>query len=456
MLVGTAITTSHLSWARVLAASFAEQHPDAPPVAVLVVDDVDGVVGGAGEPFELLRPVDIGIDDAELHRRGAMYQPMELAGSTRALLLATLLERAGGGPVAFADADVLVCGSLDPVAEQVARDGIVLSPHLLAPPARPEPIERALLLAGSYNCGFLGVAGEAGARFTRWWAGHLERDCISDQSGGLFVSQRWLDLAPGLFGVANLADPGTNVTVHNLGARVIAEGPAIDGAPLRLLHVGGDFDPRAGSWPRLATSPVAHELLEDYARRLIAAGHVAPAASYGFATASDGTVLEPWVRRAVRAALLDGDPAPDPFTPGSAFTEWLAAAPEPPASRWALALRAHRRDIAAAFPAVPGADAPRYVRWLGIQEEIPIPARFAPPAIELEEERAAREVGERLVALDTARQQAEAEAETLRAALATAEGERDADRAALATLRSNRALRASQAGRRALNKLLRR
>lgn len=447
MLVGTAITVSHLPWARVLAASFAEHHPDAPPVAVLVVDDVHGVVDGAAEPFELLRPADVGIDDAELHRRGAMYQPMELAGSTRALLLAALLDRAGGGPVAFADADVLVCASLDPVAEQVARDGIVLSPHLLAPPERPAPIERALLLAGSFNCGFVGVAGEAGARFTRWWAGHLERDCISDQPGGLFVSQRWLDLAPGLFDVAMLTDRGTNVTVHNLGARVIGEGPSIDGEPLRLLHVGGDFDPRAGAWPRLATSPAAVELLEDYAQRLLAAGHVAPAAPpYGFTTADDGTVLEPWVRRAVRAALIDGAPAPDPFAPGSAFSDWLAAAPEPPASRWALALHAFRPDLRAAFPAVPGPDAPRYLRWLSQQGEITIPERFAPPPIELEEERAAAVVGERLIELDTARQLAEADSATLRA-------ERDELRASLAALRANRALRASQAARRTLNRL---
>jgi hypothetical protein len=442
MLVGTAITASHLPWARVLAASFAEQHPDAPRVAVLVVDDVDGVVDGAGEPFELLRPVDVGIDREELHRRGAMYQPMELAGSTRALLLSFLLDRADGGPVAFADADVLICGSLEPVAEQVARAGIVLSPHLLGPPAAPEPIERALLLAGSYNCGFLGVAGEAGARFAKWWAGHLERDCINDQPGGLFVSQRWLDLAPGLFAVETLADRGTNVTVHNLGARTIGEGPSIDSAPLRLLHVGGDFDPRAASWPHLATTPAATELLKDYATRLIAAGHTTSPTPYGFTASADGTVLDPWIRRALRTALLEGTPTPDPFSADSEFATWLADAPEPPASRWALALHAYRRDIAAAFPAVPGTDAPRYVKWLRNQTEIPVPPRFLPPDFELDEERAAREVGEHMNKLHAARLAADAE--------------RDELRASLEALQSNRALRASQAARRTLNRLRRR
>jgi hypothetical protein len=94
MRIGTAVTASHLPWARVLATSFAEHHPDAPPVAVLVVDDVADAIDATGEPFTLLRPADVGIDREELHRRGAMYEPMELAGSTRALLLQELLTRA--------------------------------------------------------------------------------------------------------------------------------------------------------------------------------------------------------------------------------------------------------------------------------------------------------------------------------------------------------------------------
>jgi hypothetical protein len=470
MRIGTAVTASHLPWARVLATSFAEHHADAPPIAVLVVDDVAEAIDATGEPFTLLRPADVGIDREELHRRGAMYEPMELAGSTRALLLRALLTCGDGEPVAFVDADVLVCGSLEPVAEEVRAAGIVLSPHLTVPPPAPLPLERELLRAGTYNCGFVGVAGAEGARFARWWAGHLERDCVNDQAGGLFVSQRWLDLAPSLFDVAMLRDAGTNVTTHNLGERMVEVGdggPTIAGAPLRLLHVGGDFDPRAASWPKLSSQPGMVALCEDYAARLLSAGHVERTAwpAFGFATSADGVVLEPWVRRAVRAALLVGAPAPDPFADGAAFTAWLAAPvgeADPPVSRWAVALRSFRPDLTAFFPDVPGVDSVRYARWLIDQGEIAIPDAFGPPPVELPEERAGRE-REAYVAslhdhLDTSRadaaaaravaDRAERSASDLAAALDQARQDRDAAIRALDLLRSSRLFRLTRAPRR--------
>lgn len=471
MRIGTAVTASHLPWARVLAMSFAEHHPGAPPVAVLVVDDVADAVDGAGEPFTLLRPIDVGIDREELHRRGAMYEPMELAGSTRALLLQELLTRSGGEPVAFVDADVLVCGPLEPVADEVRAGGIVLSPHLIGPPSSPLPLERVLLRAGTYNCGFVGVAGDAGARFAAWWAGHLERDCINDEALGLFVSQRWLDLAPSLFDVAMLRDPGTNVTTHNIGDRVVEVNdgrPTIAGAPLRLLHVGGDFDPRAEAWPRLSSQPAVTELGRDYAERLLAAGHVAPAEglSYGFAATADGVALEPWVRRAVRAALIAGAPAPDPFTDGAAFTAWLAAPVgegDPSLSRWAVALHAFRPDLTAFFPGVPGADSVRYARWLSDQDELAVPGAFGPPPVELPAERADREREAYVISLHdhlaTARadaaaaraaaDRAERSATDLAAALGQAKQDRDSAIRALDLLRTSRLFRLTRAPRRA-------
>jgi hypothetical protein len=475
MWIGTAVTASHLPWARVLATSFAEHHADALAVAVLVVDDVADAIDGTGEPFTLLRPADVGIDRDELHRRGAMYEPMELAGSTRALLLQELLTRAGGEPVAFVDADVLVCGPLEPVAEEVRAAGIVLSPHLTEPPSAPLPLERALLHAGAYNCGFVGVAGVEGARFATWWAGHLERDCINDPARGLFVSQRWLDLAPSLFDVAMLRDPGTNVTTHNLGERVVEVGdggPTIAGAPLRLLHVGGDFDPRAEAWPRLSSQPAITELGRDYAARLLAAGHVAPAEGpgYGFATSADDVALEPWVRRAVRAALIAGAPAPDPFVDGEAFTAWLAAPVgdgDPSLSRWAMALHAFRPDLAVVFPEIPGVDSIRYARWLSDQDQIEVPDAFAPPPVELPEERAGREQEAHVASLHdhlaTARadvsaareaaDRAERSATDLSVVLDRTQHDRDVAIRALDLLRTSRLFRLTRVPRRAWYRL---
>jgi hypothetical protein len=471
MRVCTAVTASHLPWARLLAVSFAEQHPGAPAPAVLVVDDEAAGLRADAEPFRLLRPADIGIDREELHLRAAIYRPMELAGSTRAALLRALLAESGGEPVLFLDADVFVLGSLEPLAEQARAAGVVLSPHLPGPPPEPVALERALLRAGAHNAGYVAVAGERGARFAAWWAARLARDCVDDPAAGLFVSQRWLDLAPSFFDVAMLRDPGSNVTHHNLGDRAVRQGPdgwTIDGAPLRFVHVGGTFDPGAGSWPELSDAPEATALLRDYAARLIAAGHRAQAApAYGYAATADGVALEPWVRRRCRAALLEAEPFPDPFDPATtpAFTAWLAepVVPGPPAvSRWALALRDWRPDLRPIFPAVPGEDAEPYVRWLAVQRDHDVPEPFRPPSVVLAVERERAAAAAEVDAVAAERDEARWEAGVLRddlaglqAQLARARARADEAQVALDALRASRVLRASGLPRRAWYRLRR-
>ena len=387
--VCTAITESHLPWARVLAESLAAHHRGDPPLAVLVVDAPEGGEGESGEPFRLLRPGDVGIDSRELRLRAAMYRPMEFTGSMRGALLGALLDETAGGPVLFLDADVYVLGSLEPLVAQASRDGIVLSPHLLGPPPEPSPLERELLRAGAHNCGYVAVAGASGARFAGWWAGHLARDCLDDPAEGLFVSQRWLDLAPSLFDVGMLRDPGSNVTPHNLGSRVVERGGAgwtIDGDPLRFLHVSGGFDPRADEWPWLSRQPAVTTLCREYAAQLLAAGHRSqPDPPFRYRATAAGLVLEPWVRRRCRAAVLAGEAFPDPFDPRGTegFTAWLAEPMDgslPAVSRWAMALRDFRPDLRAVFPAVPGAHTGPYLRWLAEQHEVAVPAPFRPHA----------------------------------------------------------------------------
>lgn len=383
----TGVTRSHLPWARALAASLAVHHAGGSRLTVLVSDDPSHEVDPAAEPFDVLRPEDIGIDHRELRLRAAIYRPMEFTGSMRASLLATVLDRTAGGPVIFLDADVDVLGSLEPLIPQITAAGIVLSPHLLGPPPEPLPLERELLRAGAYNCGYVGVAGEAGRRFSTWWAGHLARDCLDAPSEGLFVSQRWLDLAPSLFDVAMLRDPGSNVTSHNAGSRAVVSGPegwTIDGRPLRFLHVGGGFDPRATEWPWLTRDQGLTAVCLDYARRLLAAGHKpTPSPAYRYAQSEDGLRIDPWVRRRCRAAAISGETFPDPFDPETAcdFTRWLSQPEDdssPPVPRWALALRDFRTDLRATFFDVPGQHSPDYLRWLAEQREVDVPDAFRP------------------------------------------------------------------------------
>jgi hypothetical protein len=75
------------------------------------------------------------------------------------------------------------------------------------------PTELDILRSGVYNLGFLGLTrSQETMRFLKWWQVRLHDRCLVDLNRGLFVDQRWMDLAPGLFdGVFVLRDPGCNV-----------------------------------------------------------------------------------------------------------------------------------------------------------------------------------------------------------------------------------------------------
>ena len=104
-----------------------------------------------------------------------------------------------------------------------------------------------ILRTGAYNLGFIGVRATAEVeRFLRWWQSHLYDHCVVDLLRGLFVDQRWIDLAPGLFsGVCILRDEGYNAAYWNAGHREIVwrDGrPLVSGRPLYFFHFSG-YDP---------------------------------------------------------------------------------------------------------------------------------------------------------------------------------------------------------------------
>jgi glycosyltransferase involved in cell wall biosynthesis len=215
--------------------------------------------------------------------------------------------------VVYLDPDILVYSPLAEVEDAPPETFLVLTPHLTGFISGDDfPSERWMLLAGAYNLGFLAVSRRPPLEsFLGWWKGKLERQCIVDTANGLFVDQKWMDLAPGLFpGVAILRHDGYNVAYWNLEQRRIArKGDVItvNGQPLRFLHFSG-FAPDLGSRVSrhhhaltLADIGDARGLYEDYRAALCAAGHdTFRHAPYPFGSFVDGTPIPDAARAAYR------------------------------------------------------------------------------------------------------------------------------------------------------------
>lgn len=362
--------------ARVLVASLREWHPELP--VYVVWSDLDGPgVPWTSEGCVTLSLSDLAIPD--LRRLTFVHPRRELAIAVKPHALRHLLDR-GHRTAVFLDADIRILGRLDPLLELASAHALTLTPHLLQPPAGEDRIQRELtiLRAGIYNGGAVAVTDRAESRaFLAWWAARLATECIHDPDHGLHYDQRWLDFAPSLvddFAVAR--HEGLNVAYWNQRERRLRlEGGrwVVNGDVGRFFHFSG-FDPMDPArvtqyYPALGLDSVgaAAPLFDDYAARLLAAGHEAARRSPGSFDRFDNGVRIPALARRLLGRL--GDEAArfgDPFAsgPGSYFA-WLAAPDERSGlSRLWQAIYDSRPDLQRAFPDPGRADRPAFANWM--------------------------------------------------------------------------------------------
>lgn len=397
-VAGTIVACNYLPQARVLAASFLRHHPHARFVT-LVLDGTADDRAAAGVAGEV-----IGIDDVDLpteqwHQMAAIYGVMEFATALKPAFLRHL-SRDGRTAAMYLDPDIVVSATLESAFQAAITSGIALTPHVLQPMPRDglEPAESVLRHAGIFNLGFI-ATGPSASPFLQWWHDRLVTDAVVDLADALFTDQRWIDWVPSLFEPHVLRDPGLNVAYWNLHERPLTrEGDEVlvAGSPLRFFHYSG-YDPdlpwvfskHAGVRPRvrLPDHPLLIELCDQYRTLLYEHGWADRAAAYGWAQTPGGIRLDPTVRGALRAGVLDAlagwaAPPPDAFDERShaALCEWLDSPARghfaTPIGRWALSFYESRPDVKAYFHRLQLDDAFGYLNWL-VQDPVARAAREA-------------------------------------------------------------------------------
>jgi len=398
--IGTIISRNHAPAARVLAESLARHHPEL-TLTVLLVDAEMLPLDGSDEPFDVVTPREIGVQQSELHEFASIYDALELCDALKPRLLQYLLTAADVG--VYVDSDVEFFSRIDDLIGLAWSRSILLTPQMNEPTPGDGlfPHEKDLLGCGVFNGGFLAV-GPRATRFLEWWERQLRRYCLHGLINGvvLFGDQIWLNYVPCFFEHAVIPDPGCNVAWWNLGPRKIerrSDGDyLVNGSPLRFFHYSL-FDPDVPGllhiWgpdrrhrAQIASDhPEVAELCRQYAARLIDRGyHEESRIPYGFARTAAGTPFDPWMRRTCRSSLwggseVDGSGIPDPFSPGdvSRFQQWLREPARGPAPvpRYLKCIYDERRDLQEAFPELELGDSERFLDWVrahgSIEESIP-------------------------------------------------------------------------------------
>jgi len=238
----TVFSKSYLPYARALMAAAAAQEPSCELFALLV-DRVEGRFDPAEEPFKVLF-----IDDMDLPDRNFFcfrYNTLELCTASKAWIIEWLL-RSGFDEVVYLDSDTCLYAPLTEAWQAMEYGAkVVLTPHLTRPnPGATMADEAVVLRAGAANTGFMAFRKHPDVfDLMTWWKGNLEHGCLIDAAMGLFLEQKWMDLAPGMFSdVHFLRDEGYNAGYWNLPTRPITkQGERFFAGkrPLTLFHFSG-------------------------------------------------------------------------------------------------------------------------------------------------------------------------------------------------------------------------
>lgn len=392
-IAGTIVAENYLAQASVLAESFYKTHPNG-VFTTLILDRNLNRLQPLGLAGQIISIDDLPIESRTLYEMVASYSVMELATALKPKFLEYLLAKFKS-PSVYLDPDIFVYSPLDDIFYTLADTPIVLTPHAVRPIPRDglETSEETIRHAGTFNLGFIGVSPRA-TQFLEWWHERLITDAVVDLAHGLFTDQRWIDFVPSLFEFATLRDPGFNVAYWNLHERRLAFEPSglitVDGSLLKFMHFSG-FDPESpwlltkhtGDRARFAIgdSPAVRVLCDEYAHRLITAGHTERKKQpYNFDCTSTGLRLTPLVRSTYRRALAESvsktsvDPPPNPITAPSEFEAWLC---EPVLgllgyrhARVERELWCSRADLQHQFPDIDCTSSPQFLTWLHNNPEV--------------------------------------------------------------------------------------
>lgn len=247
----TIVSPNYFSFARTVAASYLAQHPGH-RFFVLIVSSTTDPAPFEGHGFTPVLLADLPLDD--IRREAMKFDILELNTNVKPTFLKLLFARYGFETLTYLDPDIFVYSPLTPVFETLKSGAsAVLTPHITTPITDTKlPSEQDHLYNGTYNLGFIALRRSPEVDdLLNWW----ERRCLdlgfSEGRTGLFVDQKWMNLAPGFFpNVHILRHTGCNMAYWNLHERRLTG----DGAR-RITDDGAGRMPENPAQPSTARHP---------------------------------------------------------------------------------------------------------------------------------------------------------------------------------------------------------
>lgn len=278
----TIVTSSHLPYAQVLAASL-QAAGNAETLHVLVIDGKEnGLPMPTDQAVRYLLPDDIRIPG---YRDMCVYfNAFELCNALKPFLVGHLMETGNEEEVIYLDSDIYVVGSFDRL--ETGGCALALTPHHLVPPPLDLPYlsEAEIADLGFLNGGFACWRRSGSClEILKWMQTRFPRYAFADRRRGLFVDQKLLPLLQAYFPekVSVLRDTGLNIAFWNAHERPVSRAGGryvVGDRPVTFFHMSGykldrplapcAYLPETSNRHILRKSPWLADVIEEYGRQL--------------------------------------------------------------------------------------------------------------------------------------------------------------------------------------------
>jgi hypothetical protein len=341
MLVCTICAANHLPKAACLASSLIRTQGEHTSVLCLVERDRSSLRRLESRFNRVVLASETGIQNIDLFLfRHTVY---EACCALKAhFLLWVMREFPQEHCVIFLDPDTLAYSRFEEVESLLPKSNTLVTPHHL----QDDDTLQALwdntirtLICGTFNAGFLALRPSVQTlEFLKWWDRKTQLLCYADTSTGLYVDQKWLDLAFSFFDLTVLREPGYNVANWNISKRHLTKGPTagdylVDGKPLRFFHFSTIDDGRDMFYFKryLNDDNPVFTMRQEYLHELAVIdidGLSRTAWSYG--QFCSGELITDHVRQLFRGGSAMNRIFPDPFAESNATLLSALARPAPP------------------------------------------------------------------------------------------------------------------------------
>jgi hypothetical protein len=244
-VIFTLCSNNFLAQAAALGDSILERDPET-KFLIGLVDQLDPKIDyGQFSDFELIPYADLGYPEFE--EMLARYNIIEFNTAVKPFYFEYLFRtRPEVDRIYYIDPDILFYQSISHLENSWENASALLTPNLLYLPEKTVRGELASLKHGINNLGFIGIARcEEGQQLIAWWKERLTYHCRLDKCNGIFVDQKWMDIAALFFTqIKSIKHPGWNMAWWNITERkLIREGDVYyvnsKANPLIFFHFSG-------------------------------------------------------------------------------------------------------------------------------------------------------------------------------------------------------------------------